>query len=100
MSTVQSAINKDCVKIGKGCYIAPGVQIISEVGDIVIGDFTIIEEGCFIRNNQMKRMTIGSYNIFEIGCRVENSNIGDCNIFEMRCINILILRYNREWVYD
>lgn len=32
-------------------------------------------------------MIIGSYNVFEIGCKIENTNIGDCNVFEMRCIN-------------
>ncbi|CAD8126062.1 unnamed protein product [Paramecium sonneborni] len=86
MSLILSQINKDNVKIGKNCCIALGVQIISEIGEIIIGDYTIIEEGCMIRNNHFKKMIIGSYNVFEIGCKIENTNIGDCNVFEMRCL--------------
>lgn len=72
------------VKVGKGCVINSGSQIIAETGEIVIGDYTIIEEGVIIRNNQLKRMIIGSYNIIEISCVIENSNIGDCNFFEAK----------------
>lgn len=82
------------MKIGKGCCISFGVQIISEVGEIIIGDYTVIEDGCFIRNNSMKKMIIGSYNVFEVGCRLENTNVGDCNVFEMRCMIYKLFRLN------
>lgn len=69
-------------------------NIIAEGGDIVIGDYTIIEEFVKIWNqprkdkegNIVKRtMRIGSYNIFECGTQVSSSDIGDLNEFGVKC---------------
>lgn len=88
MNVIQSELPPN-VKIGKGCIISHNCQLICEVGEIVIGDYTIIEDGCYIRNNKLKRLSIGSFNILEAACRIENSNIGDCNVLEVRSTLIL-----------
>lgn len=71
----------------------PGAQILAEGGDIVIGDFNIIEEYARIINqprkdqqgNILKRnMRIGNYNLFEVGCLIESSEIGDMNEFGVK----------------
>ena len=90
------------VKIGNGCYIHPGCSILAEGGgEIVIGDYNIIEvltpfseslkERVIIRNKPYKdqngnilsqRMVIGNYNVFEVGAKLESCNVGNCNVFE------------------
>ena len=57
---------EDCVKIGDGCVIYPGVVI---EGECVIGSNTLIGPGSFIRNSN-----IGS------NCNVFSSHIFDSNI--------------------
>eukprot|EP01016_Furgasonia_blochmanni_P016435 TRINITY_DN1952_c0_g1_i3.p1 TRINITY_DN1952_c0_g1~~TRINITY_DN1952_c0_g1_i3.p1 ORF type:complete len:308 (+),score=32.52 TRINITY_DN1952_c0_g1_i3:65-988(+) len=83
------------VTFGKGCVIHPLCQIISEAGEIIIGDYNIIEERCVIYNKAMKdkngtvipnTMRVGSYNIFEVGAQINTAEIGDCNVFGMRSI--------------
>ena len=71
----------------------PGAQIVAEGGDIIIGDYNIVEEYARIVNqprkdsagNPVKRtMRIGSYNTFEVGCYIESSDIGDMNEFGVK----------------
>ena len=84
---------KGNVTFGEGCIVHPGAQILAEGGDIILGDFNIIEEYARIVNqprkdqagNVVKRtMRIGSYNSFEVGCVIESSEIGDMNEFGVK----------------
>lgn len=68
--------------------------IIAEGGDIIIGDYTIVEEFVKIWNQPRKdkegnlvkkTMKIGSYNLFEVGAQVYSSDIGDLNEFGVKC---------------
>lgn len=68
--------------------------IIAEGGDIIIGDYTIIEEFVKIWNQPRKdkegnlvkkTMKIGNYNLFEVGAQVYSSDIGDLNEFGVKC---------------
>ena len=72
----------------------PGANILADGGDIIIGDYNIIEEYARIVNlqrkdaqgNPVKRtMTIGNYNTFEVGCYLESSEVGDMNDFGVKC---------------
>ncbi|EGR34330.1 hypothetical protein IMG5_016210 [Ichthyophthirius multifiliis] len=81
------------IKFGQGCIIHPNSAIIAEGGDIVIGDYNIIEERVNIVNRKNKEspsknktMIIGSYNMFEVGSKIDTCDIGDFNTFEARCI--------------
>jgi len=74
--------------------VHPMCNIVAEGGDIIIGDYTIIEEFVKIWNvprkdkegNLVKRaMKIGSYNLFECGAQVSTSEIGDLNEFGVKC---------------
>ena len=42
------------VTFGEGCIVHPGAQILAEGGDIIIGDFNIIEEYARIVNQPRK----------------------------------------------
>lgn len=86
---------KGNVTFGEGCIVHPGAQIIAEGGDIIFGDFNIVEEYAKIVNvprkdqqgNAVKRtMRIGNYNQFEVNCSVESSEIGDMNEFGVRSV--------------
>jgi len=81
---------KGSLSFGDGCVIHPGCVISAEGGDIVFGEFNIIEERVRIVNrlkkdekgNPIKRtMRIGSYNTFEVGSYIDSSDIGDMNEF-------------------
>ena len=65
------AVIKGNVTLGEGCIVHPGAQINAQGGDIIIGDYCIIEEYAKIVNlprkdqagNVVKRtMRIGNYN--------------------------------------
>ena len=82
------------IHFGEGCIVHPNATIIAEGGDIIIGDFTIIEEFVKIWNQPRKdkegnlvkkQMKIGSYNLFECGAQVYSSDIGDLNEFGVKC---------------
>ncbi len=69
-------------------------KIQADGGDIIIGDYTIIEEYVTIINLPrkdkegkpvMRPMKIGSYNLFECGAQVSTSDIGDLNEFGVKC---------------
>lgn len=89
-------LNEGKVKFGRGCIVHPGAKIAVE-GDstIIFGDYNIIEENTIIKaypkynvqNNQEEpfKMFVGDYNHFKIGCQIENTNIGNCNIFDYKC---------------
>ena len=75
--------------------VHPYAQIIAEGGDIIFGEYCIIEERAKIINRVMKDekgqpirrdMRIGSYNVFEVYSVVESSDIGDLNEFQVRSI--------------
>ncbi|KAL4505104.1 hypothetical protein ABPG73_021951 [Tetrahymena malaccensis] len=74
----------------KGCIIHPNCTILAEGGDIIFGDYNIIEERVSIVNKKSKdpaknkNMFIGSYNLFEVGSKVDTSDIGNMNHFEPR----------------
>lgn len=81
------------IKFGEACIIHPGCSIIAEGGDIVFGDFNIIEEKVKIYNKlkkdelgrpMKKDMVIGNYNVFEVFSYVESTDIGDLNEFQHR----------------
>ena len=68
----------------------PKCQIIAEGGDIIFGDYCIIEEKVKIINRARKDeqgrpvrkdMRIGSFNVFEVGATVESTDVGDLNEF-------------------
>lgn len=68
--------------------------ILAEGGDIIIGDYTIIEEFVKIWNQPRKdkegnlvkkTMKIGNYNLFEVSAQVYSSDIGDLNEFGVKC---------------
>lgn len=73
----------------------PNAQIIAEGGDIIFGDYNIIEEFVKIINqprkdkegNVVKRpMKIGSYNLFEVGTQINSTDVGDLNEFGVKCV--------------
>ena len=80
---------------GEGCIVHPGAQILAEGGEIIMGDFNIVEEYARIVNQPRKdqqgnvvrrTMRIGSYNSFEVGCLVESSEVGDMNEFGVKSV--------------
>lgn len=84
---------KGNVIFGVGCIVHPGANINAEDGDIIFGDYNIVEEYARIINkarddgkgNAVKKtMRIGSYNTFEVGSYVEASDIGDMNDFGVK----------------
>ena len=84
---------KGNVTFGEGCIVHPGANINAEEGDIVFGDYNIVEEYARIVNKPRedgkgglikKTMRIGSYNTFEVGSYVECSDIGDMNDFGVK----------------
>ena len=87
------AMIKGNVTFGDGCIVHPGANINAEEGDIVFGDFNIVEEYARIVNKPRedgkgnvvrKTMRIGSYNTFEVSCYIESSDIGDMNDFGVK----------------
>jgi len=83
---------KGNVTFGVGCIVHPGANINAEEGDIIFGDYNIVEEYARIINKPReekgtlvkKTMRIGSYNTFEVGSYVESSDIGDMNDFGVK----------------
>lgn len=82
------------IHFGEGCIVHPSATILAEGGDIIFGDYCIIEELVVIKNvprkdkegNLVKRaMKIGNYNIFECGAQVSTTDIGDLNEFGVKC---------------
>jgi dynactin-6 len=80
--------------LGEGVIVHPLAKIFAQGGDIIIGDYTIIEENAQIRNQpRMNRegqqvrytMRIGSYNVIECGASIDSSDIGDLNEFGVKC---------------
>ena len=86
------AMIKGNVIFGDGCIVHPGANINAEEGDIIFGDYNIIEEYARIVNRPRdtkqgkvkQTMRIGNYNTFEVGCYVESSEIGDMNDFGVK----------------
>ena len=88
------AMIKGNVIFGKGCIVHPGANINAEEGDIIFGDYNIVEEYARIVNKPVehvkggglvkKTMRIGNYNTFEVGSYVESSDIGDYNDFGVK----------------
>jgi len=73
------------IKIGKNTIIGPGVTIIAERGNIIIGDNNIISEGALIINKNKEDLVIGNGNVFECGARIEAAKINDYNVFGAKC---------------
>jgi dynactin-6 len=82
------------IHFGEGCIVHPSATISAEGGDIIFGDYCIIEELVVIKNvprkdkegNLVKRaMKVGNYNIFECGAQVSTTDIGDLNEFGVKC---------------
>ena len=88
------AILKGNIKFGKGCVVHPYARINAEQsGEIIFGDYNIIEDYVTITNNpsknkegklEPKKMTIGSFNLFEVGCSITDCEIGSYNEFGVR----------------
>jgi dynactin-6 len=86
---------KGNVIFGDGCIIHPQCTITAEGGDIIFGDFNIIEEFVNIVNYSRKdasgnivkkTMRIGNYNLFEVGAVIESTDIGDLNEFGVKSV--------------
>jgi len=76
-----------------GCIVHPYAIIQAQGGDIIFGDYNIIEENVKIVNqkrldasgNPVRRaMRIGNYNMFEVGASLDSSDVGDLNEFGIK----------------
>jgi len=105
-----------------GCILHPSCTIIAEGGEIIFGDYNIIEVTCnsfesiiscfifFFKKERVtiinkknkdpsknKTMNIGSFNLFEVGTKIDSSDIGNMNQFEPRSTIINGLDWFIHW---
>ena len=73
----------------------PKCQIIAEGGDIIFGEYCIIEEKVRIINRAKKDeqgklikrdMRIGSFNFFEVHSQLDSTDVGDMNEFQFKSV--------------
>eukprot|EP00038_Savillea_parva_P000295 m.95345 g.95345 ORF g.95345 m.95345 type:complete len:169 (+) comp10102_c0_seq1:132-638(+) len=72
------------VTIGDDTVVHPSCKILAEGGPIVIGSGCLIEELVTIRNTREAPMTIGNGNVFEVGAVCEAQSVGDNNVIAAR----------------
>ena len=87
---------KGNVIFGNNCIVHPGCCIMAEGGDIIFGEYNIIEEKVRIINKVRKDeatgkmvkkdMHIGSFNVFEVASQIDSTDIGDLNEFQHKCV--------------
>lgn len=68
-----------------GTVVHPRCKIDATLAPIRLGDNCLVEEGAELVSTAAG-MTIGDGNLFRAGCRVSSREIGNCNVFEPRCV--------------
>ena len=77
-----SVNEEDTVKIGKGCYIADGCILTT---DITIADFCFLNTGCTLQHDTL----IGSYSVLMPGVRITGgAQIGSSVFINPNCVII------------
>ncbi len=60
------------VRIGRGCWIGPGVRIRGDYGTIIIGDHCSVEDNCVIHARPGEQTTIGNWVTIGHGAVIHN----------------------------
>ena len=68
-----------------GTVVHPRCKIDATLAPIRLGDNCLVEEGAELVSGAAG-MVIGDGNLFRAGCRVSAREVGNCNVFEPRCV--------------
>lgn len=74
------------VVLGKGCWIGPGVSIRGDYGEIVVGDYTSVEDNCVIHARPSERTEIGNWVTIGHSAVIHNATIRDYAVIGMRAV--------------
>lgn len=74
------------VTLGEGCWVGPGARIRGDYGEIVIGDYTSIEDNCVVHARPGESTHIGEHVTIGHGSVIHNATIEDHAVIGMGAV--------------